>query len=197
MNPETIDKALELVRRCGQRTAWLHNFGEPLLHPNLIDFIRQATDAGIEANFYTNGLPLSDDLATRLVEAGLRSLCVSDHVCGSSDRVQALIDRLGLPLSIKETYQPTKSHVHTWAGQVAPAAATSGFAHEATGLCLFQRHDAAVILWDGRVNVCCIDVEGDHAVGTVDDYLDDPDRYSFRPIPLCDGCTLMRGDEEL
>jgi len=197
MSLETFVKALQLVRNCGQRTAWLHNFGEPLLHPDILSFIRIATDSGIEASFYTNGLLLTDELSTSLVEAGLRSLCVSDHVRGTSDRVRARLDRLGLPLKVQETYRPAKSLIHDWAGQVAHPTANNAYIHGAAGPCLFQRNNAAVILWDGRINVCCIDVEGAHSPGSVDDYLNDTSRYEFAPIPLCNGCTLMRGDEDL
>ncbi len=197
MGIDTFAKALQLVDRCGQRSTWLHNFGEPLLHPHLVTFIRMATQVGIQASFFTNGVLLTDQMAVQLAEAGLRHLCVSDHIRDTSDRVRAQLDRLGLPVRIQETYRPAKTQVHTWAEQVTPALAKSGFLHAAHGPCLFQRHDAAVILWDGRINVCCIDAEGAHASGSIDHYLSDPDLYRFRPIPLCDGCNLMRGEEDL
>jgi hypothetical protein len=192
MTLETYVKAITLVRRCGQRRVFLHNFGEPLLHPLLFDFIRHACGEGVTVSFYSNGLLLDRTTAGRLHEAGLRELCISAHVPGELGRIQALLREEGIPLTITEVFRPSKATLHTWAGQVGRKGDTGP-----TQPCIFEREGAAVVLWDGRVNVCCIDNEGAGVAGTVDDYLADPASYRFRPIRLCSGCELMRGDEDL
>lgn len=198
MSPETFDKSLELLIRCGQRTAYLHNFGEPLLHPHVADFVRRCTDCSVTASFFTNGELATAEALDKLANAGLRFLHVSEHSRGQAERVRRLISSAELPIEVRDVFRPVRGELHTWAGQVASRAAT-GRAHpsQGAGPCLFERQKAAVILWDGRINVCCINVEGSEAQGTVDDYLTDPDRYRFQPIPLCAGCTLMRGEEDL
>ena len=45
--------------------------GEPLLQPHLLEWIKQAKDAGCEAGFLTNGLLLSDRVSQRLLDLGL------------------------------------------------------------------------------------------------------------------------------
>lgn len=198
MSSDTFDKSLELLIRCGQRTAYLHNFGEPLLHPDVVGFVRRCTERGVAASFFTNGVLLTHEILATLSEAGLRSLCVSEHTRDETQRVLGLIADGGFGIEVTDTFRPARHALHTWAGQVSSRAA-AGSAHpsEGPGPCLFERHHAAVILWDGRVNACCIDAEGHGVQGTVDDYLADPSRYRFRSTHLCAGCTLMRGDEDL
>ncbi|HOI16259.1 MAG TPA: radical SAM/SPASM family putative metalloenzyme maturase [Geobacteraceae bacterium] len=67
------------------RSLILNGIGEPLLHPELVEFIRIAKTAmppdGI-VGFQTNGILLNDTLAVSLVEAGLDRICLSlDSVC--------------------------------------------------------------------------------------------------------------------
>lgn len=198
MSRGTFENAVELLIRCGQRTAYLHNFGEPLLHPEVAGFVRRCTQRGVAASFFTNGVLVTPEVLSTLADAGLRFLCVSEHTKGEVARVRALISSGGFPIELRDTFRPLRANLHSWAGQVASRPA-AGPPHpsEGPGPCLFEREHAAVILWDGRVNVCCIDVEGRGARGTVDDYLADPDRYRFQPIDLCASCTLMRGEEDL
>jgi hypothetical protein len=198
MTWQTFEKSIELLLRCGQRTAYLHNFGEPLLHPQIVDLVRHCTKRNVEASFFTNGLMLTGDLLTRLADAGLRYLYVSEQTRGEALRVEALIAEADLPIEMRGRFKPQRDQLHTWAGQVAHGGATlPAHPSEGAGPCLFQREQAAVVLWDGRISVCCIDVEGGGERGTVDDYLADPSTYEFRPIGLCRDCTLMRGTEDL
>ena len=197
MDPETFDKSLELLIRCDQQTAYLHNFGEPLLHPDVVGFVRRCTERGVTASFFTNGVLMTSEVLAALADAGLRFLSVSDHRRGQAARVRRLITAGGFPIEIRDTFRPVRGALHSWAGQVPGAGAGGVYPLQGPGPCLFERRDAAVVLWDGRVNLCCIDVEGSGVQGTVDDYLDDPERYRFRPAELCVGCTLMRGEEDL
>jgi MoaA/NifB/PqqE/SkfB family radical SAM enzyme len=70
MSWETFTKSIELVERCGQRTAYLHNFGEPLLHPHLVEFVRHCSDRGISASFFTNGVLVTHQVLADLADAG-------------------------------------------------------------------------------------------------------------------------------
>lgn len=51
--------------------------GEPLLQPNLVDWIAEASRAGCETGFLTNGMLLTDETSSRLVDAGIDWVCVS------------------------------------------------------------------------------------------------------------------------
>lgn len=196
MTFETFALALELTKRCGQGSAYLHNFGEPLLHPRLPDMIRMCLEAGIEPSFYTNGALMNADNLRELEEAGLRTIWLSEHTEGELDRVSALIRDQGSSIKIAGNFKPDPEALHTWASQVATVPLAHGSSHSIEP-CLFERQNAVVVLWDGSVTNCCIDANGQGIRGTVRDYLGNELNYTFERIPLCNGCTLMRTPEEL
>jgi hypothetical protein len=196
MSFATFEKSIELLIHCNQRTAFLHNFGEPLLHPDLNGFVAHCTSRSVVASFFTNGTLLTGEVLDGLARAGLRFLCVSQHTRDELDRVRRLLRANRSPIEVRDTFTPVRGRLHSWAGQTRSNSSPAS-SNPDDGPCLFQREDAAVVLWDGRVNVCCIDAEGAGVQGTVDDYLGDPASYRFRPIALCAGCGLMRGDEDL
>lgn len=51
--------------------------GEPLLQPRLAEWIADAKSAGCETGVLTNGVLLNEQMAKKLVEAGLNWICVS------------------------------------------------------------------------------------------------------------------------
>ncbi|MEN6341615.1 MAG: radical SAM protein [Methanospirillum sp.] len=51
--------------------------GEPLLRPDIYDLARYATDAGLPVAMGTGGTLVTDDVAIRLAEAGVRMVAVS------------------------------------------------------------------------------------------------------------------------
>jgi len=55
----------------------LHGFGEPLMNPNLIDFVLAANSLDIKTEFTTNATLLSLDLAKSLIQSGLSEMTVS------------------------------------------------------------------------------------------------------------------------
>lgn len=54
----------------GIRKMQLHFQGEPLLHKGLPEMIRLAKDRGMFTQFFTNGLPLTEAMAERILDAG-------------------------------------------------------------------------------------------------------------------------------
>jgi len=58
-------------------TIALWGFGEPLLHPEIVDMVRLAHRRGIKTEIVTNGLLLTRELSEELVAAGLCTLVVS------------------------------------------------------------------------------------------------------------------------
>lgn len=199
MSEEIFEKSIELLIRCGQKKAFLHNFGEPLLHPGLSCFIEKAIRRGVVCSFFTNGMLLEKDSISRLVMAGLGEICVSGHVPGEIERIQELIANEGLPIKITDVFRPTKEGNHSWAGQVLrqKVAFTNIQPESLLPPCVFERENAVVVLWDGRINTCCIESEGEGVLGTVDDFLLNGLDYTFQPVRLCSTCTLMRGEEVL
>jgi MoaA/NifB/PqqE/SkfB family radical SAM enzyme len=72
-------------------------FGEPLLHPNIVEMVAMAKELGAETELITNGLLLNRDIAEELVMAGLDRLVVS--VDGTSPESHADI-RSGADLGV-------------------------------------------------------------------------------------------------
>lgn len=52
-------------------------YGEPLSHPNILDMIERAKDAGHHVSLITNGILLTGDIARRLIELRLDMIWVS------------------------------------------------------------------------------------------------------------------------
>jgi len=51
--------------------------GEPLLHPDIVSFIRISSERGLKTSLVTNGLLLSNDMAIKLKQAGLNRIQLS------------------------------------------------------------------------------------------------------------------------
>jgi len=71
-------------------------FGEPLLHPNIVEMVAQAKQLGVETQLITNGLLLDVKIAKGLVAAGLDSIVVS--LDGANEETNADI-RIGSNLT--------------------------------------------------------------------------------------------------
>ena len=56
------------------KTTTLHIWGEPLIHPNFIEMVRYAREAGIEVATSTNATILTEERARGLIEAGLSEI---------------------------------------------------------------------------------------------------------------------------
>ena len=59
------------------RLVWLHHFGESLLHPRFVDFIRYASSKGVRAALSINPLMLRYDFIDELLKAEPYLLCMS------------------------------------------------------------------------------------------------------------------------
>lgn len=69
---------------------WLHHFGDPLLHPNLIDFINYAEEQGLNVGIGTKGHLLTDNMITELVNSKLSKVLFSFLATGEFDIVPAI-----------------------------------------------------------------------------------------------------------
>jgi MoaA/NifB/PqqE/SkfB family radical SAM enzyme len=72
-----MDKAIFEKIPFNRRRLTLCGLGEPLLHPNFIEFIRIAKSRGAGVDFSTNGILLTKDVAERLVSLGIDEITFS------------------------------------------------------------------------------------------------------------------------
>lgn len=192
MSQATFEQVLLLAKKCGQKYLYLHNFGEPLLHPNLEQYITMAREKGIECSFYTNGILLNSERIKSLFNAGLRRISISNHTKNTSSKVLKEMDKANCYLDIEEVYNPT--FLHDWCGQVE----FEGCTHLCTKTqtpCIFEKQNAFVVLWNGDVASCCLDCNGISCKSRVEDLING--EYIFTKSILCRKCDLMRGDEQL
>lgn len=78
MTPATFDRILaSLAGQQSKVSFFFGGFGEPLMHPDIIEMIEKAGRVGSKVELITNGILLDANLATRLIEAGLSTLWVS------------------------------------------------------------------------------------------------------------------------
>ncbi len=77
MDPEMYAALIADLRDMGCEGVELCGLGEPLLHPRLFDFLRQAKEAGLWVRLVTNASLLDEGKARELVALGLDELHVS------------------------------------------------------------------------------------------------------------------------
>ena len=119
---------MRIAEECGERKIGLKvgNIEEPLLHPRMIDFVREARKRGVPSFHITsNGLPLDEARLNELYDAGLTSLYISvdaarhdtyKRVRGASlDKVQANIrmavrirDERNVPCTVRTSFVKNK-----------------------------------------------------------------------------------------
>jgi len=190
MSQETFAKCVRLYKMSQNRyPLFLHNFGEVLLHPKLPELLRHARAEGVECSFYTNGVrpngqPYDRDVWRNLADCGLKRVAFSAHALSIGQFRSAV---RGV-VQVTSIWDPKESPRDTWAGQVGQEHGQDGQGETPrVGPCIFERENAFVVLWDGRISSCCIDVEGRRSPLTVDEVLENGG-YMFEPISLCDGC---------
>lgn len=78
ISPEMVYKVLEEGRSNGLYGVKFNDRGEPMLHPNLIDFVKYAKGCGlIDVYFNTNAVLLTEDRAEEIIDSGLDRISIS------------------------------------------------------------------------------------------------------------------------
>ena len=164
-------------------------WGEPLLHPDFFELVRYAKDRGVSTMITSNGTFLTPENRRKLLECGLTRITFS--VDGDSEThrairsydldtlrrdVKAFVaerDAAGSPLKIDVSMVVDAATEHAlptfkaeWHGVVDRVQAIPRLvAEKRTMPCRELWRGSLVVLWDGRVTVCCVDSEGQLEVG--------------------------------
>jgi len=170
----------------------LSNWGEPLLHPSIIDYINMASTRSFRTSLVTNGTLLNRDLSKRLMDSGLDELTFSIDGVG-----KAYEDIRGIPynniknkidefLSIKETVgwkgsvrirtvvcesnsSAFKEIYDEWKGHGIEFSIQREVLWkdaERNDPCEFIK-STIVVLWNGDIVPCCVDYDGELNLGNV------------------------------
>jgi hypothetical protein len=169
-----------------------HHFGEPLLHPDILEIARICKQKGLGFGFSTNAELLTVEVFERLLYSGLTWLKISFHTPKGRSLYQSIKKRfphfvlLASDLEVK----------HNWAGLVEGNGLKSG---KARGDCIFHRYNIGVVSAQGEVLSCCMDAHGMSSIGSLFDFT--PEQFISLEntlwTSLCDDCPMRRSDEEL
>jgi hypothetical protein len=164
-------------------------WGEPLLHPNFFELVRYAADRGVRTMITSNGTHLTPENRRKLLECGLARITFSvdgdetthrairDYDLATLRRdVRTLVaerDAAGSPLKIDvsmvvdaSTEHALPTYLAEWTGVVDRVQRIPRLvAEKRTQPCRELWRGSLVVLWDGRVTVCCVDSEGLLQVG--------------------------------
>jgi MoaA/NifB/PqqE/SkfB family radical SAM enzyme len=181
------NKDIEIIQLC----LW----GEPLMHPRLLDFIRFAVDRSVRCYLFTNATLLDDESSLDLINSGVHRVLFSldgygdtyTHIRGYDyTEIEKKIFRflhlrekrrkelkVGVAMvACEETVCLLKSFRERWEGIVDEIFVTPYITHEEkarNSRCQLLWLGYPIILWDGRVVPCCVDYEGTLSFGNVSD----------------------------
>lgn len=163
MTRETFKQSLQLCKKHNIHEVWLHNWGEPLLHKSLCDFINMAWDFTV--GFVTNGDLLTYDMINRLGRTKLRYIDISVNadmgkfeICRILVKYQHLNDagidcRLRAVINTKEEYIYLSDMLSQWKVRWQRAMIRDE-TRVRTRKCE-AKHSVFVVLWDGIQVMCC------------------------------------------
>ena len=166
-------------------------WGEPLLHPRIIDMIRYAKNKGIEVVFYSNGTLLDEKMGKMILEAGPDRVVFSlDGVEGTYEKIrnypykkveQNILNFLALRKQMnartaidvsmvigKDTEDGAKDFEKRWtsvADTVRMQRQNTYEKKERTKSCFELWRGNIVIHWDGTVVPCFIDYDATVKLG--------------------------------
>jgi len=170
---------------------YLYDWGEPLLHPQLVRIVEIASDFGHRTFLVTNGTLLTKQLGERLIRAGLSAVAFSIDGLGQTySRLRGfdydVLERKVLDfLRTRESLNPslrveinfvvspeTECEVErfrkVWASRVDYISFQPMLSYQPVRRRLPCRElwkGGLVVLWDGTVVACCVDYDGANVVG--------------------------------
>jgi radical SAM protein with 4Fe4S-binding SPASM domain len=79
MNFKLYKQIIDEASRIGVTSIRPQLWGEPLLHPKIVEMVKYARDKGLNVGFDTNGLLLNENMSRKLLKAGLNWIIFSFH----------------------------------------------------------------------------------------------------------------------
>ena len=189
----SLDTFKAIIDAMENKYVALHHFGEPLLHPELPEFITYANAQGKQVEFSTNAHGLNmqkggDDYLRRVLAAEPHRMRIAyDYFKPDEFLKKALTFNVSTVISMHAVekgllldYKP----LNNWAGQM-PSLGDS----EISGECYFLKYKYYAAMQNGDIVPCCQDYEGKHVIGNI------RDRDNLKPqesYDLCKTCSGMQ-----
>ncbi len=167
----------------------LFQWGEPFLHPRVLEMVRACSDRGIRTMLTTNGTLLTRERRRAILDSGLTRLTFSIDGLGAThtairgypyERLRKTIlgfkherDALGRGPAIdvsmvlfEQTEPDLESFRREWAGIADRVQVIPMFVSGSREVrCRELWRGTMVVLWDGRVTACCADYDGALVIG--------------------------------
>lgn len=193
VSEDLVLRCIDLLKQLNQKSVGLHHFGESLMHPELIRFIKIFNEHGIEPYIYTNGDFLSDERIAALAQVKLEYLVISGHA--PQERRIKLFQKCSEAGIISYWQTTVKDVAINMAGQIPIDYASDKDKPPLTdpaSQCKYLSEEWCCILWNGDMVACCIDYEGISIFGNIMD----PNAINMRPIvtSICDKCPGHPGN---
>ena len=165
----------------------LTGIGEPLLHPEFVEFVAMARHRlpTQPLVFSTNGILLTEALCATLAPYRPQ-IHVSLHRPEKAGHAIQAARRYGLLAA----YNPAPAiAAFDWAGQVP-----GWFVSAPPLVCEFLRSGWGVVLVDGRITTCCLDASAKGVVGHVSDPIESltAPGTGIKPFSLCPACHMVQ-----
>ena len=191
MSAETLAKCIERYQQRGsERRLLVHNFGEPLLHPDLEARLNQIAGAGINILMSTNGVLLEKKLPILLSIPCHIDVMLSVHLWVAQG-FPAYIEALG-------TWQRRVNGTNVTVVNASNVTINNFFFHSWTSgrpvdwdyrrHCYFLRENIGTVLWNGDMASCCLDCNGESVFANIHD--PGAASASTRPWHGCRTCDI-------
>jgi organic radical activating enzyme len=191
MSEKVLMACINTAVRAGATHLVLHHFGEPLMHPELLDRLKLIADAGLSIQFSTNTILLEKVWNTLvLCDAPITVMIafhkwVNEPVSVYNSAIEHLVMKAsGTNLTIVPAYS-YKNHtyeIHRW----AKGDTDSWDVNQ----CPFVKYNLAVVLWNGDIAACCVDHEGKTVTYNI---LDDASvKHMTQTWAACASCDVGR-----
>lgn len=198
MSEDIFNKSLKLCKSLNVPEIWLHNWGEPLLHPEIVKFIHKAKQFKI--GFTTNGKLLSKDLILELKKSGLSFMDISVNMDTDKFSLVHLLTSYtyanshGINCHLRVVVQNSAEHLYLkdllsdYKVRFQRVMLRTGKRDKP---CEAVNH-VFVVLWDGTVVPCCHVINKEITYGNLDDLAE------IKPKNIdstyCNSCTEIEED---
>lgn len=185
MTGDTFGQALDLVRyyveQGTQTELSLTGIGESLLHPHFVEMVERARlviGPHRQLTVTTNGILLTEEMCAAIAPYRPH-VFVSLHRPEMAGHAVEAAKKYGILAGINNSFATSSFN---WAGTQK-----NWFVSAPKIPCEFLRAGWGVVLVDGRIATCCLDVDGSSVIGKLGD---DPETLMLQPWGTAEkGCS--------
>jgi hypothetical protein len=170
MTDETLTSCISVLQTLKQASIGVHHYGESLLHPKFLPFLRRFVDGGITPWINTNGDFLSDEMIEGISQIKGCSVTISGH---AEEHIRRELWQKCVNKGIKAWWQKdVGTNASNIAGQVPFDTAfdkSYPALKDPMNHCRFLKDQIGIVLFNGDLVPCCFDYDGVGVFGNIND----------------------------